>query len=160
LVHPSGSPLTRDNHPQTSMQYCRVYARLQSDVRKVREVSEFLVGFLSVSPPKCGLVVCSVGPLLQAYRAIRRSHDFMSWLRRVTVWLVYVHLYLNACRPIMPRYRCPQCAYALSKEKRMFFCKDLSHCRAHWGFHATSFAAGRLASGARAKQFTPIESLS
>lgn len=45
----------------------------------------------------------------------------------------------------MPRYRCPQCAYALSKEKRMFFRKDLFHCRPHWGFQATSFAAGRPA---------------
>ena len=51
------------------------------------------------------------------------------------------------------------CLRAVQGEAYVFL-QDLSHCRAHWGFHATSFAAGRLASGARAKQFTPIESLS
>jgi len=46
------------------MQYCRVYARLQSDVRKVREVSQFLVGFLNAPPPKCGLIDCLIACLI------------------------------------------------------------------------------------------------
>lgn len=50
------SPIKSDYRPQTPMQYCRVYARLQSDVRKVSEVGLFLRRLSAISPPKCGLV--------------------------------------------------------------------------------------------------------
>lgn len=56
-LRPSISPIKSDYRPQTPMQYCRVYARLQSDVRKVSEVGLFLRRLSVDSPPKCGLVI-------------------------------------------------------------------------------------------------------